>query len=115
MWTNFAHLFSVSLIPFNTDWMAETRLQSVPVVMYAFVFLLVNITYLLLIRETMGTRKSMEMPNQARRLFHVRSVLTILIFGSAMVVALWHPYVGFGIICACLTLYLRPEVSGMKT
>jgi uncharacterized membrane protein len=114
IWANFAHLFAVSLIPFNTDWMAETRLESVPVAMYGFVFLLVNITYILLIRETMGAKKSMDMPNQATRLFHVRSVLTILIFGSAMVVALWHPYVGFGIICACLTLYLRPEVPGMK-
>jgi uncharacterized membrane protein len=110
MWVNFAHLFSVSLVPFDTDWMAATRLQPVPVVMYGFVFLLVNITYLLLIRETMGTKKRMEMPDRARRLFHVRSVLTILIFGSGMVVALWHPYIGFGIICACLTLYLRPDL-----
>jgi uncharacterized membrane protein len=94
--------------------MAETKLQSVPVVMYAFVFLLVNITYLILIWETMGTKKSMDVPSQARRLFHIRSVLTILIFGSAMVVALWHPYVGFAMICACLTLYLRPDVPGMR-
>ena len=114
IWANFAHLFAVSLIPFNTDWMAETRLQAVPVAMYGFVFLLVNITYILLIRETMGTRKNTNQPNQATRLFHIRSVLTILIFGSAMIVALWHPYIGFGIICSCLTLYLRPEVPGME-
>jgi len=114
IWANFAHLFSVSLIPFLTDWMAETRLQSVPVVMYAFVFLLVNITYLLLIWETMGTKKSTDVPNRARRLFHVRSVLTNLIFGGAMVVALWHPYIGFAMVCACLTLYLRPGVPGMR-
>ena len=115
MWANFAHLFSVSLIPFNTDWMAETRLQPVPVAMYGFVFLLVNITYLLLISETMETKEAAKMTSKARRLFHIRSVSTILIFGSAMVVALWHPYFGFGVICACLTLYLRPEVPGMKT
>jgi uncharacterized membrane protein len=114
IWANFAHLFSVSLIPFNTDWMAETRLEPVPVVMYGFVFLLVNITYILLIRETMDLKKGMDIPNNARRLFHIRSVLTILIFGCAMLVAFWHPYIGFGIICACLTLYLRPEVPGMK-
>jgi uncharacterized membrane protein len=112
IWANFAHLFAVSLIPFNTDWMAETRLQPVPVAMYGFVFMLVNITYLLLIRETISARKSPDTP--ATRLFHLRSVLTILIFGSAIVVALWHPYVGFGIVCACLTLYLRPDVRGMK-
>jgi len=114
-WANFAHLFSISLIPFNTDWMAETRLEPVPVAMYGFVFLLVNITYILLIRETIDTRKSIGIPNKATRLFHVRSISTILIFAGAMIVALWHPYVGFGIICACLTLYLRPEVPGMES
>ena len=25
MWSNFAHLFSVSLIPFTTEWIAESR------------------------------------------------------------------------------------------
>ena len=114
MWVNFAHLFSVSLVPFDTDWMAETRLQSVPVVMYGFVFLLVNITYLLLIRETIGAKKSVDRPDRARRLFHLRSVLTILIFGGGMVMALWHPYVGFGMICVCLTLYLRPDVRAVR-
>jgi len=113
IWANFAHLFAVSLIPFLTDWMAETRLQAVPVSLYAFVFLIVNITYLILIRETMGTKKSPGVPGQARRLFHLRSVLTNLIFGSAAVVALWHPYAGFAMACACLTLYLRPDVPGM--
>lgn len=115
IWANFAHLFAVSLIPFNTDWMAETRLASIPVAMYGFVFLLVNITYLLLIRETLGAPKRMGMTDRARRLFHLRSVLTILIFGSGMIVAFWHPYTGFGLICACLILYLRPDVPGMKT
>jgi uncharacterized membrane protein len=112
IWGNFAHLFAVSLIPFNTDWMAETRLQPVPVAMYGFVFMLVNITYLLLARETINARKGSEIA--ANRLFQLRSVLSILIFGSAIVVALWHPYVAFGIVCACLMLYLRPDVPGMK-
>jgi len=114
IWFNFAHLFAISLIPFNTDWMAETRLASVPVALYGFVFMLVNITYRLLIRETISARRIADMPSHAIRLFHLRSVLTILIFGSAIFVALWNPYIGFGIICACLMLYLRPEVPGMR-
>jgi uncharacterized membrane protein len=113
IWANFAHLFAVSLIPFDTDWMAETRLQPVPVAMYGFIFVLVNITYLLLVRETISARKP-DMPNQATRLFHLRSVLSIIVFGCAMIIALWHPYIGFGINCACLALYLRPGLRGMK-
>jgi hypothetical protein len=81
--------------------------------MYGFIFVLVNITYLLLVRETISARKP-DMPNQATRLFHLRSVLSIIVFGCAMIIALWHPYIGFGINCACLALYLRPGLRGMK-
>jgi len=115
MWANFAHLFSVSLVPFTTDWMAETRLQSVPVVLYGFVFLLVNITYLLLIRETVAIKKRAGVPDSAGRLFHLRSLLSMLIFGGGMIVAFWHPYIGFGLICFCLALYLRPEGPVVRT
>jgi uncharacterized membrane protein len=51
VWFNFAHLFSVSLIPFTTEWIADTRLASAPVALYAAVFVLVNITYLVLCWE----------------------------------------------------------------
>jgi hypothetical protein len=47
-------------------------------------------------------------------LFHLRSVDTLLIFGSAMVVAFWHPYIGFALICACLVMYLWPGAPFKK-
>src|SRR5438046_8914662 len=37
MWFNFAHLFSVSLLPLSTAWMAVSRLSSQPVAFYAAV------------------------------------------------------------------------------
>src|SRR5262245_39267143 len=51
IWANFAHLFSMSLLPFATAWMARTDLAPAPVSLYAAVFVLVNATYVLLIRE----------------------------------------------------------------
>src|SRR5262249_47246548 len=51
LWGNFAHLFTVSLVPFATAWIAGTRLGAVPVALYASVFVLVNATYLLLCWE----------------------------------------------------------------
>ena len=51
VWSNFAHLFSVSLIPFTTEWIADSRLAAAPVALYAAVFVLVNITYLALCWE----------------------------------------------------------------
>ena len=107
IWANFGHLFVVSLIPFLTGWMAETRLEAVPVAFYAFDFFLVNLSYLGLIRQTDSeTRHGNE---KARRLFHLRSIGTLLLALTASAVAFWLPGLGFGLICCCFLLYLRPE------
>jgi len=111
MWANFAHLFSVSLIPFFTDWLAETRLMPVPVMMYAFVFLLANITYLWLVWELLCDETNRVVPVKVRNLLHVRSFVTIGLFASATVIAYWFPFIGFALICSCLILYLRPELK----
>lgn len=42
IWFNFAHLFSVSLLPLSTAWMAVSRLAPQPVAFYAAVFFLVK-------------------------------------------------------------------------
>jgi len=49
LWFNFAHLFSMSLLPFSTEWMAVSRLAPQPVSFYAAVFFLVNATYISLL------------------------------------------------------------------
>ena len=51
LWFNFAHLFSMSLLPLSTAWMAVSELAPQPVAFYAAVFLLVNATYICLIWE----------------------------------------------------------------
>lgn len=45
LWFNFAHLFSMSLLPFSTAWMAVSKLAPQPVALYAIVFFLVNATF----------------------------------------------------------------------
>jgi len=51
IWRNFAHLFTVSLMPFSTAWVASTELPAIPVTVYASVFVLVNTTYITLCFE----------------------------------------------------------------
>ena len=53
---NFAHLFSMSLLPLATAWMAISKLAPEPVAFYAAVFFLVNATYICLIRELVERR-----------------------------------------------------------
>jgi len=114
VWSNFAHLFSVSLIPITTEWIADSRLAAAPVVLYASVFVLVNITYLALCQEVVDRPAHEDLTQRVRRLLRMRSFITIGVFAAAAVVALWWPAVGMVLICVCLAGYLRPDVPNVK-
>ncbi len=109
IWRNFAHLFSVSLVPFSTAWMARTRLAGVPVSLDAGVFVLVNVTYVALLWETFERAEEREISAQARRMMRVRSFLTLGAFTIAMLLSVKFPLRGLGLVCCCLVFYLRPE------
>lgn len=112
MWFNFAHLFSVSLLPLSTAWMAVSELAPQPVAFYAGVFFVVNATYIGLIWELVGRTTTDDIPPKLRRMMRARSLVTLCLFGAAAVVALKYPLVGLGICCCCLVVYLKPEPPG---
>jgi uncharacterized membrane protein len=112
MWFNFAHLFSVSLLPLSTAWMAVSELAPQPVAFYAAVFFLVNATYIALIWELMERPPAKEVSPKERRIMRFRSVTTLCVFAIAAVVALKYPLVGLGMCICCLIVYLKPEAPG---
>ncbi len=109
MWFNFAHLFSVSLLPLSTAWMAVSELAPQPVAFYAAVFFLVNATYISLIWELIERAAIKEASPQERKIMRFRSITTLFVFGAAAVVALKYPLIGLGMCCCCLIVYLKPE------
>jgi uncharacterized membrane protein len=115
MWFNFAHLFSVSLLPLSTAWMAVSELAPQPVSFYAAVFFLVNATYILLIWELVDRSPVADVPPKVRRIMRVRSIATLCLFGVAAVVALTYPFVGLGMCVCCLVVYLKPDAPGAET
>jgi TMEM175 potassium channel family protein len=115
LWFNFAHLFSMSLLPLSTAWMAVSELAPQPVCFYAAVFFLVNVTYLCLIWELMGPLPADEFSSKIRRVMHLRSLATLCLFGIAAIVALKFPLAGLAICVLCLTFYLRPDPPLVQT
>jgi uncharacterized membrane protein len=109
VWFNFAHLFSVSLLPLSTAWMAVSKLAPQPVAFYAAVFFLVNATYIGLIVELVDRSPAHRVSRRERRIMHVRSIATLCLFAVAAVVALKYPLAGLGICICCLIVYLKPE------
>jgi uncharacterized membrane protein len=112
LWFNFAHLFSVSLLPLSTAWMAVSELAPQPVAFYAATFFLVNATYICLIWELIDRVPMDELSPKARRIMRVRSVTTLFLFGIAAIVALRFPLAGLGICICCLIVYLKPAPPG---
>jgi len=112
LWFNFAHLFSMSLLPLSTAWMAVSELAPQPVAFYAAVFFLVNATYVALIWELIGLTPLDEISPKLRRVMRLRSIITLVLFGAAAIVALEYPLAGLGICIGCLVVYLKPDPPG---
>jgi uncharacterized membrane protein len=113
LWFNFAHLFSMSLLPLSTDWMAVSKLAPQPVAFYAAVFFLVNLTYIALIWELIHRAPTRQIPPNVRRIMRWRSLTTLAGFGGAAILALKFPLAGLLVCIACLVVYLRPEPPGV--
>jgi uncharacterized membrane protein len=105
---NFAHLFMVSLVPFSTAWVADTRLAAVPVFVYAAVFVLVNLVYCAFMWEVLAQAEVEEISARIRRVTLTRSFLTLGMFVIAMLLSLKFPLWGFGSVCwVCLSIFGR--------
>ena len=113
IWTNFAHLFMVSLVPFSTAWLARTRLAAAPVFVYAGVFVLVELAYLQFEQHALAQAVPEEISYQTRRLVRIRSSIALGLFLTAMLVSPRFPLCGFGLVCCAVLLYLRPEPPGV--
>src|SRR5215467_3718941 len=102
LWFNFAHLFSMSLLPLSTAWMAVSRLAPQPVAFYASVFFLVNVTYIALIWELIDRNAGDTVPARVRKVMRFRAITTLFLFALAVIVALKFPVTGLGICVCCL-------------
>ena len=93
----------VSLVPFSTAWVADTKLAAVPVFVYAAVFVLVNLRgisrsewHALASAPLRRFRPGRNDSQKSARYSHWG------LFVIAMLVALKFPSLGFGLICCAL-------------
>jgi uncharacterized membrane protein len=111
IWINFVHLFMVSLVPFATAWVASTQLASAPVVLYAGLFVCVDVAYNAFERHVLIRADTTRVSVTMRRVARLRSRCALAGFATAMLIGLVAPRVSFGLICAALILHFRPEAA----
>jgi uncharacterized membrane protein len=109
IWVNFAHLFLVSLLPFTTAWMAQTRLAAVPVMVYAGLFVFTDGAYNIYERHIL--RSAVDLTGVGLRIARRRSLLALALFAAATASAAFEPWVGFGLVCLALLLHVKPDVG----
>ena len=109
IWVNFLHLFLVSLLPFTTAWMAQTKLAPIPVMVYAGLFVCIDGVYNIFERRVLLGNDDVAEPG--RLLARRRSLVALSLFAAAAVAAAFQPGIGFGLICAALVLHLKPDIG----
>ncbi len=116
LWSNLVFLLTVSLIPFATYWIEITGLAGVPVAFYAFIFCLVNISYIWLSRTILSEPVAGSDPElgRLRRMSRKRANFTLLIYAGAGGLALWHAALGFTILVLNTLVYALPELFAAR-
>ena len=111
VWSNLAFLFTVSLIPFATAWMASTHIARIPVAVYGFIFCTVNLTYSLFEAEVLR-QTSVLIDGKLRglrRRSRIRNLMTLLIYAFSAGIALRIALLGFAMLFLNTLVYVVPD------
>jgi len=108
-WSNMGFLFTVSLIPFSTAYMAQERMAPFTVAIEAFVFLLSTIAFVpfeeTVLRECRGDAAGATHEKRAL----LRNALALVLYAAAIPVSYWSGWVSLGMIVTTCLLYFAPE------
>ena len=107
IWSNMAFLFTLSLIPFGTAYMAEQRMAAFTVAVYALVFLLSTVAFIPFEAMVARVRKQGAEQVEFKRAM-VRNVVALVIYGAAIGVAFWSRWGAFAMIVGASLLYFAP-------
>ncbi len=109
VWANFIHLLLVSLLPFTTAWMAQTKLASGPVMVYAGLFVCTDGVYNVLEHHIL--QRTDQISDGARWIARRRSLFALSLFALATIAAAFEPWLGFALICSALALHIKPDIG----
>jgi uncharacterized membrane protein len=131
IWANFLFLFVVSLIPFSTAYIAETRISPIATALYAGIFVCVNLTFqfLQVVIFSQHLVPGASEPgmaginiNEPAHLAHAEMIragrrqswISLTVYGAACLLAWVHPAISLGMIVGMSLLYIVPDALGKR-
>lgn len=108
LWANLHLLFWLSLVPFATSWMGDSRFATWPVAIYGFVLLMAGIAFTILARVLVG-HHGRESVLAAAIGNSGKENASLLLYVAGIAVAFWHPWVAWGVFCLVALMWIIPD------
>jgi uncharacterized membrane protein len=109
IWANLHLLFWLSLIPFATAWMGESSFDGIHVAVYGGLQCLCGIAYYILLRIVAVNNPGNEELMEALRKQSGKGLISLLIYGIAIPVALIQPIVAAGLFALVSIIWFIPD------
>ena len=108
LWANLLLLFWLSLFPFGTAWMGQTAFAPIPTAVYGVVLALAGVAYFILARALIAVDG--QPPALATAIGSDRKgIISVLIYVTAVPIALFLPLVAFGLYIAVAVIWFVPD------
>jgi uncharacterized membrane protein len=108
LWANLHLLFWLSLFPFVTDWMGETRVAETPTICYGVVLFMAAIAYYIL--QMVIIRGQGYDSRLARAIgADVKGKLSPVLYAAAIVMAFFHPAISAAVYVIVALMWLVPD------
>jgi uncharacterized membrane protein len=108
LWANLHLLFWLSLVPFATAWMGETRVASVPTAIYGLVLLLSGVAYFIL-QTTIIRSQGQHSPLKAAIGADTKGRASPVLYAVAIPMAFVNPWISTAIYVAVALMWLIPD------
>jgi uncharacterized membrane protein len=109
LWANIALLFFMSLIPFFTAYVGQTRMSSLSVLLYALSMFMAGMAFYIL-RAAISIKHfhDSDAVHLANRAAERKNKVALAIYVLAMIAAYWHPAVSMTLVLLVAVTYLVP-------
>jgi TMEM175 potassium channel family protein len=108
LWANLHLLFWLSLAPFTTAWLGETRIASGPVAMYGLMLLMAGVAYFLLTKALIAQHgrdsKIARLLGQDRK-----GKVSLFVYSAALLMAFFYPAISCAGYVLVLLMWLLPD------
>src|SRR5258708_7322681 len=108
LWANLHLLFWLSLVPFATAWMGDTRVAPVPTAVYGGILLLAGVAFTILARVIIASQGD-HSPLKAAVGRDKKGWLSILLYAAAIPIAFVQPWRSAAIYAAVALIWLIPD------